>query len=161
MNIFVLKTMGAVALAASAWFFARCLSSRRHAATVQVEGFLSLIRAIRSGVAHYTPMADILVRVEKETVMACSGQSTELRTDSLGAFLTGCVFLSEDTARLMARVEKELGRGYREEQLILCDSYLAALEEIRKQCVKREGEYRAVVEPLLTVVAVGAVILLI
>ena len=156
----VLKLLGAAAVMLSAAVYERGLSARRKAATRQLEGFLTLFRALRSGIGAYTPMGDILARMPSETLAACIGRDGKIRVESLEALTEDCLFLTDGLEALVKGAATELGRGYREGQLTLCDGYLAALEKLHGEGQKKERELSGYVRPLLFTGAAGLVILL-
>lgn len=162
MTAVLLKAVGAAAVFVSAVFLGRGLGGRRRAATAQLAGFLRLFRAIRSGIEYYrAPVGDILARVEPEVAAACSGRGEAVRGETLAAWLSGCVFLSDGLGRLMARAASELGRGYHDEQLAVCDRYIEALEAMYRDSMNKQREQSGLVSTLILAAAAGVVILLI
>ena len=158
----VLKLLGAAILLLSAAAWGRGLCAHRRAITAQTEGFLTLFRALRSGISYYrAPVGDILARADAGVLSACSGRGEAVRGETLAAWLSGCVFLSDGLGRLMARAASELGRGYHDEQLAVCDRYIEALEAMYRDSMNKQREQSGLVSTLILAAAAGVVILLI
>lgn len=158
----VLKLLGAAILLLSAAAWGRGLCAHRRAITAQTEGFLTLFRALRSGISYYrAPVGDILARADAGVLSACSGRGEAVRGESLSELNETCVFLSQDLALLMAQAAGEIGRGYRDEQLAVCDRYLEALETLHREAAEKEREQSGLVTTLVIIAAAAVVILLI
>ena len=158
----IFKAAGAAVMLISASLMGRSLMARRRAVTTQISGFLRVFRALRSGISHENaPIGDILARLDGDVLRACSGNGGAASGDTLGVFCASCVMLSEGLARLTENASRELGRGYREEQIAACDRYIEALEAQHRESVARQREQTGLVGRLMMIGAAGAVILLI
>ena len=156
------KAAGAVLMVASAFLTGEVLSVRGRAVTRQISGFLRLFRIIRAGIAYdRAPVGDILSRVDREVAEACSGRGQAVEGVSLSAWVSACDILSEGLSSLLKKAEAELGRGYREEQIAVCDRYIEALEAQYRESMNRAREQSGLVGTLLPAIALGAVLLLI
>ena len=156
-----LKMAGAALLLGSAWLTGQIFAMRRQAVARQISGFLRLFRAIRSGISyHRAPIGEILSHVEREVSEACSGRGEVVRGNSLSEWVADCDLLSEPLSRLLSQAATELGRGYREEQISVCDRYIEALEAQHRESVNRLREQVGLINTLFLSLAAGAVILL-
>lgn len=154
------KAAGAAVLLGSAFVAGRSLSAGRRAQTVQIGGFLRLFRAIRAGIAHErAPVGEMLARVDREVAVACGGGAVPAG-EGLLEWCSSCAFLSEELSRLVTAAARGFGRGYREEQLDICDRCIEALEALHRESAARQREQTGLVGRLLMVAASGAVILL-
>ena len=161
MSIWFLKIVGAVLLLSSAWLTGQIFAARRKAISRQISGFLRLFRALRSGISyHRAPIGEILSHVEREVAEACSGRDEAVRGGSLAEWVAACDILSVGLSRLLSRAVTELGRGYREEQIAVCDRYIEALEAQYRESVNRHREQVGLINTLFLSLAAGAVILL-
>ena len=144
----VLKLLGAAILLLSAAAWGRGLCAHRRAITAQTEGFLTLFRALRSGISYYrAPVGDILARADAGVLSACSGRGEAVRGESLSELNETCVFLSQDLALLMAQAAG--------------DRYLEALETLHREAAEKEREQSGLVTTLVIIAAAAVVILLI
>lgn len=162
MTALFFKTAGAALMVASAFITGRMLAARQRATVRQIAGFLHVFRDLRSGIAYdRAPVGDILSRVEQEVAAACSGGGWQANGVDLSSWVASCDILSDGLSRLLKKASAELGRGYREEQIAVCDRYIAALEAQHREGMSRLREQTRLFTTLLPAMAVGAVLLLI
>ncbi len=159
MSVMGIKAVGAVTVILCTWLLSGRIGARRKAAMLQIESFLVLFDAIRSGILRYIPLSEVLESLPDEVIEQCMGRMGARGADPT-AFFNGCIWLSEELDVLMARAAKELGHGYREEQLAVCDRYREALLSLREKSEKREKEGRTLLTPLMMAGASGVVLLL-
>lgn len=156
-----LKIAGMIAVFLSAWFASHSLSGRERAAVAQIEGYIALFRAVRSGILYYrAPLADILARCDEAVLSACSGRGEVLRRDSLLAMAEGSFFYDKSLEALVRRAASELGRSLGESESALCDRYIGELTELCRTRSIRAREQTRLVGTLLYAGAAGIVILL-
>ena len=105
-------------------------------------------------------MGEIFGRVEASVFVACSGRGIPISADSLTTLTQNCVFLNESLEDLATDAARQLGHGYRDEQIAACDRYLASLEKIASENAKRVTERNRVLSVLIRAAAAGVVILL-
>ncbi len=97
-----------------------------------LEGWIGLLLYTRAQIDCYLmPLEEILENADKGLLRAagagCVGGSQKELLDA------ALPYLEDESARLLTSLVRELGNGYREEQLRRCDYYLAALEKERER----------------------------
>lgn len=105
------------------------LNARVHLYTVQAEALISFIRFIRSEIECFAmPIPRALARCPRKLLGECGfhSEGTPKSADELLENIHDSV-----TNAHFARFCGEIGKGYRDEQLALCDYYIAVLEERR------------------------------
>ncbi len=106
----------------------------------QTEGFLLLIRYIRTQIACFRPtLGEIYGSFENRTLAEC-GFLTALRRDGFSAALRDTrptLYLDEEELKLLASFGEELGHSYSDEELALCDY---TVSEMEKAMEKRKEE---------------------
>lgn len=105
------------------------LNARVRLGTVQAEAFISLIRFIRSEIECFAmPIPRALARCPRKLLEEC-GFSSAGAPESVEELLEN---INDGITRAhLERFCGEIGRGYRDEQLALCDYYITVLEERR------------------------------
>lgn len=105
------------------------LNARARIGTVQAEALISLIRYIRSEIECFAmPIPRALARCPRKLLEEC-GFSSEDAPKSAEELLEN--INDGVTHAHFARFCGEIGKGYRDEQLALCDYYITVLEERR------------------------------
>ncbi len=108
------------------------LNSAAKRSLEQIEGFLALVRHIRSQIESFSmPLPTALERCPAEVLAKCGCKSGEIKR-SLSELLEACAEGDAESGRLMRDLAANIGRGYRAEQLILCDYYIGLLETRRR-----------------------------
>ncbi len=103
------------------------------------------------------PLPRALARCPKETLKAC-GYNAEKPPESIRELL---LYVSDGATReQLCRFGEELGRGYTEEQLALCDYYTEMLEDRRRQLAEQLPVRRKMYSALCMSGALAVVILL-
>lgn len=96
---------------------------------MQTEGFEELVRYLRSEIDAFSmPIPAALGRCPPEILEKCGYRNASACPTSLCELLSATSEESGETRKIMARFCAELGRGYKQEQLVLCD---ATLDELR------------------------------
>ena len=97
----------------------------------QTEAVISLVRFLRSEIECFSmPLPRALERCPDEILRAC-GYKGAKPPRSPSELLDG---ISDTVTKAqLSRLCDEIGKGYREEQLALCDYYLAVFEERRRK----------------------------
>lgn len=118
---------------------AHSLTAAEKASLVQTEAYLALLRLIRGQIACYSrPFAEICRRIAPQTLAAC-GLGTA--GDSLDGMLRQAdLFLPAEAERIVREFAGELGRGYKTEQLAVCDAAIADLDAIAEAARRRLPE---------------------
>lgn len=102
------------------------------AALLQTEGFISWVRHVRSQIECFSmPLREVLLRCPDDVYVSC-GYGEEQRPSTVDEFIRGCSISDGETQKHMARFCADIGKGYREEQLVLCDYTVGLLEERRR-----------------------------
>lgn len=108
----------------------------------QAEGFLSLLRYIRSQIDCFSaPVCQILASCDACILTDCGTQASDL--PDFDALLHGTrLYVPEEMCRLLSDFGAQLGSSYREEQLRCCDYFLERLipccDLLRAELPKRE-----------------------
>lgn len=103
------------------------------------------------------PLPRALARCPKETLEAC-GYGEERPPESIKELLP---YVSDAVTReQLCRFGEEIGRGYTEEQLALCDYYTEMLEDRRRRLAEQLPARRKMYSALCMSGALAVVILL-
>ncbi len=127
----MIRIFGAALVSFCGIYAAYIMNSRAKGALTQVEGLLELLRFLRSEIECFSlPIPKILSRCPTGILMQCGCQD---RQPSTLSELFSMLELSDDAAAAaFEKFTSEIGRGYRDEQLTLCDYYIERLEERRR-----------------------------
>lgn len=111
------------------------LNSRVRTSVICVEAVISLIRFLRSEIECFSmPIPRALERCPKEILDGC-GYKDDVPPSTPSDLLGG---VSDSVAQAqLSRFCDEIGKGYRDEQLSLCDYYLAIFEERRRELAEQ------------------------
>lgn len=124
-----------------------------------VEGYIELIRYIRTQVDIYAlPIDEILKRCDRELILRCGGDGDERAKDLSELFLTASI---KDKAAYKELLDfcTDFGRNYREEQLKRCDASISVLES-RRDVLRGELQNKRKLNYTLFLSAAAAVIIL-
>lgn len=124
-----------------------------------LDGWIALLLYIRSRIDCFlTPQGEIFASLEYEQLVRCGGSRA---CTSFGAlFHAAKGQLTAECQRLIGDLLKEIGSGYREEQVRACDYCIGALREQRvKQAQELPARVRVRIALSLSA-SLGAVILL-
>ena len=136
MPILLFTGAGSVVILGSAALLCHILIHRDRKRLGQIGAFLTLIRYIKNRIDCYSePIDTILTRCDASLLSAC-GQKAPMLVDraDFSSFLAGCeVWLSESEGQILYDFSGELGRGYRAEQVKVCEYYLARLDRAREE----------------------------
>ena len=104
-----------------------------------LDGWTDLIRYIRLQIDCFLmPLPEILAGADRALLSACN---CERREKSLcGVYRSSQRYLDRDSRRLLCSFLREIGSGYREEQLRRCDHYIASISSVR---ARRAEEFPA------------------
>lgn len=128
----MLKFLGAL-LILSVGFFAAFLSVQYEKKRLTVvDGWIDLILYIRGQIDCYLmPLDEILSGGDRALFEACMSPSNAA---DLPAILNASgIYLDGDGKRLVESFVREIGSGYREEQLKRCDFFIASLRSQREK----------------------------
>ena len=151
--------MGAVIIAISGLGAAYVLNSGVREGLTEAQSVISLVRFLRSEIECFSmPVPRALSRCPKEILVGC-GYTDSRPPESIYSLTE---HLSNTAVRAqLARFCEEIGKGYREEQLSLCDYYISVFEEHRKELAQQLPMKRKVNLTLCLSSAIAVVILLI
>ncbi len=126
----LLKAVGALLLFGISLYAAMQSNAILRRRVSEGEGVLLLLRHIRTQICCFSaPLPEIYASFENRA-LSDAGFLELLRRDGLTAALTdGEIFLEESERRALFSFAEELGKSYRNDQLTLCDSYIAELEQ--------------------------------
>lgn len=109
------------------------LNLNARAALWQAEGFISLLRFLRSEVECFAlPIPSILARCPEEIWRACSYKA-EAVPKNIEEVIKSSDIKDARILSCLERFGRSFGRGYRQEQLSICDECIGELEQIRKR----------------------------
>lgn len=134
------------------------LNSAARRGLTGTEGLISLIRYLRSEIECFSmPLPRALARCPRQILEAC-GYSGASAPESIRQILP---YVSDSVTRAqMSRFCDEIGKGYLDEQLSLCDYYIEVLEERRRELATQLPPRRKVNSVLCLSGALAIVILL-
>ncbi len=123
-----------------------------------LEGWLDLVLYIRSQIDCFlTPLHEILAAGEP----SAPGTGIPDGTGNLSALLkASSVYLDEENRRFLEAFVREIGSGYREEQLHLCDYYIGVLRTRREKAAAELPRRIRACRALCLCIAAGSAILL-
>ena len=123
------------------------LVSEKRKRIIHTEAILGLILHVRSNIDHFlTPIDGIFAEYRNETLESC-GFSAVLRNSGIdGAVSSHTASLSDETEAVLAYFSRNLGGGYKDDQLNLCDycceKLEAELEREREELKRNISVYR-------------------
>lgn len=98
----------------------------------QTEGFLFLLRHIRTGIVCFAnPVEDIYSGFENPALETC-GFLPALRTGGFAHALYACrerLYLEEEELRTLHAFSEEVGKSYSHEQAVICDYTIGEMEK--------------------------------
>ncbi len=157
----IFKLVGALLLAASGGCCAYVMNQRAVRALKQTEGWLSLLRYIRTQVDCFAlPIPRILLRADRSLFVSC-GYAGEDVPCGLEQLLSDCDLRDRETEKIVKHFVGEFGKGYREEQLRSCDYYRELLEARRDALADQLPARKRVTSTLWISGALAIIILLI
>ena len=125
----------------------------------QTEHLISLVRFLRAQIECFSmSVPKALERAPDEILSGC-GFSGEERPKSIGELIDGCRITDEAVIRDMRRFSDDIGKGYREEQLTLCDYCLSLLEAERAR-IAGQLPLKIKVNSALSLAGAAAVVIL-
>lgn len=126
----ILRIFGAVILSLSGIAAAYALNSTAQRGLSQAEAFISFLRFLRSEIECFSmPLSRAMARCPSDILTECG---CEEQIHGLRGFLQCCAVYDSETVELMLRFCDDVGKGYRDEQLLLCDYYISLLDERRR-----------------------------
>ena len=97
-------------------------------ALIRAEGFVKLLREVQREVSCFSiPAEEILRRMEPSVLKIC-GWRGENPPKGFSELFEGCEIPDGEGKRILSRFVSEFGRGYREDQLALCEYCLSMME---------------------------------
>lgn len=130
----MLKLIGAAVIAIACAFAVTELARQNKKRTSECEGFLELLRLIRTRIADFSePLASIYTDFSNPALDSV-GFTAALAHGDFAAALEACrerLSLDCESFEMLCSFARELGMSYRSEQLSSCDRYIAELEARR------------------------------
>ena len=97
-----------------------------------LDGWIDLILYIRSQIDCYlTPLGDILANGDPSLLRACMSEGNE--TDLEAILRASSIYLDGNAKRTLEGFVREIGSGYREEQVKHCDYCISVLRRERER----------------------------
>ncbi len=130
----VCKALGALFLVLSAFEAARTLSRTYELEILTIEGYIELIRQVRTEVDIYAlPIDEILKRCDGELLLRCGKEEDKTPEDLISLFSGAGGKRIKDKVAYKEIFEfcSDFGHNYREEELKRCDASIAMLEARR------------------------------
>lgn len=155
----MIKIVGAVLIMTAGAFLAFALNRRNEEKYDRLVSFIALLRFIRKEIECYSlPVYEILLRCDGEILKGCGCAdlaAAKIRPENaFGDLLSACEGAPHEKVQSkLERFSRELGRGYREEQLRICDYFISSLEELRATA---EGESKKQKKLTFTLCLCGA-----
>ncbi len=129
----LLKWMGCILLLSAGGSFALCSVRREKKKLTVLDGWIDLIFYIRTQIDCYlTPLGELLAAASPAMLTACTAEG-EAVPELEGLLEKARCHLGGESERLLSGFVREIGTGYREEQVKRCDYYLALLREEREK----------------------------
>ena len=155
----LLRIAGAAVVVVSGVYAAALFNSGTRQTLRQTEAFISLLRFIRSQIECFAlPLPRALARCPAELLRGCGYDSDEAPS-SAEQLMRGCNISDDNVRRGLERFFSEVGRGYRKEQLSLCDYCISLLEE-RRAYMSSQLPMKMKVNSALSVAGAVAVVIL-
>ena len=127
----------------------------------QTESFISWIRFLRSEIECFSmPLPRALERCPREIYEGC-GYTSDVPPTGIEDLIKKCRIADGEVNRQLTRFCEDIGKGYREEQLSLCDYCLELLEARRRELAAELPTRRKLNSALCLSGALALVILLI
>ncbi len=128
----MLKFLGALLIVAVGIFAALVSVQYEKRRLTVVDGWVDLILYIRGQIDCYLmPIGDILSGGDRALLEACMSPANAA---DLPAILASCeIYLDGDAKRTLESFVREIGAGYREEQIKRCDFFIASLRTQREK----------------------------
>ena len=129
----LLKSFGIILLLTGSLYLCFSFSQFERKRLRQCEGFLLLLRHIRAQISCFRmPIGRIYASFSTEELEQCGFLSLLRDTEDLEKALLGAkgnIWISEEEISLLKAFGRELGEGYAEEQIAVCDYYIGELEK--------------------------------
>ncbi len=156
----MIRIIGASMVALCGICAAHMLNSDAKRATEQAEALAELLRHVRSEIECFCmPIPKILERCPRELLRRCGYEGDA--PSELCELAEGCN-ISDDACRgVVEDFCREIGKGYRDGTLALCDYYIARFEECRQRLSSSLASKRRKNSTLCVSGALAAVIILI
>ena len=133
----MVKILGAIIIILCGFSFAYLLNGKARARLAQLEGFIALVRYLRTQIDCFSmPMPSALSRCPQGVFERCGARCNE-KFKTVRDLLDACDCSADEIGELMYGFASDVGRGYRQEQLALCDRTLERLEDHREELAAR------------------------
>ena len=133
----MLRLFGAVLILFCGVAGAYFLNDRARAALVQIEGFEELVRRLHADIECFSMPVPVALAGCPDAVFEKCGFDLHQSRRTLAELLGSCDIFSPEIRELMDGFAAHIGRGYKHEQLALCERMIASLEEHRASLASR------------------------
>ena len=131
------KILGSIIIISCGLALAYLLNSKARARLAQLEGFIALVRYLRAEIDCFSiPIPSALSRCPCGVLERCGARCDE-KFKTVRELLDACDCSADEIGELMYGFASDVGRGYRHEQLALCDRTIERLEEHREALAAR------------------------
>lgn len=131
----MLKLLGALLIVAVGGFAALASAHYEKKRLAVVDGWIDLIRYIRGQIDCYLmPIGEILSGGDRALFEACMSPANA--ADLPAILSSSSIYLDGNVKRLLESFVREIGPGYREEQLKRCDYFLSSLGGEREKIAR-------------------------
>lgn len=155
----LIKLLGAVLILSVGGFAAYSTARYEKKRLTVIDGWIDLIFYIRAQIDCYLkPLDKILVEGDRTILDAC--MSPRGARDPQTVLTASSLYLDGEVKRLLESFVREIGAGYREEQLRRCDYYTEALRKQRDKIAAELPARRRLCVALCLCIAIGTAILL-
>lgn len=130
----MLKLFGAAVVAVACAIAVIEISRHNQRRLAECDGFLELLRSIRTRIADFSEPLDVIYSDFSSPVLDEVGFTAALARGDFASALDECrdrLALDRESVDLLRSFAGELGMSYRTEQLSSCDRYIAELEKLR------------------------------
>ncbi len=129
----MMRIIGGSAIILSCALTVSCISSAEKKKIEQIEAFISLIKSIRHHIECYSMPIEKILLSSKDILLRLG---VEKDISSFSQIFSECeITCGEDFEKILRAFSISLGKGYREDQVKMCDMALSELEEIRKKLI--------------------------
>lgn len=157
----ILKIVGAVIVSLSGVGLASLLCASSRAAVTQTEGLCALARYLGGEISCFCmPIPTALSRCPWEILKKC-GADARVRYQSVEELLDACGIYDARTREITSAFAREIGRGYRAEQIALCERTAQMLSQHAQELLARLPTKQRLSGTLSVCSALAAVILLV
>lgn len=129
----IYKVLGAFLWLISGVYVSTEINKLSKARLEQVSAFIELISFVRLNIDCYaTPMPDILAECDSKLIERCGGENADKSTLA-NFFDSSDIILPKDAKKAVGEFCHTVGKGYKDSEIRMCDSYIIRLEKLREE----------------------------